>query len=55
MTGLVRGNLISDVSSLTSFEAYLEGDLNDDGFVNTGLPLFKGLYEADNGLGSFAR
>ena len=52
---LVRGNLISDVSSLTSFEAYLEGDLNDDGFVNTSdFRLFKGLYEADNGLGSFA-
>ena len=52
---LVRGNLISDVSSLTSFEAYLEGDSNDDGFVNTSdFRLFKGLYEADNGLGSFA-
>lgn len=51
----VRNNLISDVSALQPFQRYLAGDLNSDGQVNsTDFRQFKTLYEADNGLGSFA-
>ncbi|QDV73971.1 dockerin type I domain-containing protein [Botrimarina mediterranea] len=51
----VRDNLISDVSALQPIERYLAGDLNSDGQVNsTDFRQFKTLYEADNGVGSFA-
>lgn len=51
----VRSNLISNVTSLSPFQRYLAGDLNNDGQVNsTDFRQFKTLYEADNGLGSFA-
>lgn len=51
----VRDNLISDVSELTSIERYLNGDLNNDGLVNQlDFRQFKNLYEADQGVGSFA-
>ncbi|QDU58381.1 dockerin type I domain-containing protein [Aeoliella mucimassa] len=51
----VRDNLISDVSALSLFERYLNGDLNNDGRVDQlDFRRFKTLYEADQGEGSFA-
>ncbi|MCO6047130.1 dockerin type I domain-containing protein [Aeoliella sp. ICT_H6.2] len=51
----VRDNLISDVSELPPLERYLHGDLNNDGLVNQlDYRQFKNLYEADQGVGSFA-
>ena len=49
-------NLHKNVSSMTVPQTYLLGDLNADLKINhTDFVLFKNLYEADNGSGSFAR
>lgn len=46
---IIRDNLISDVSALTPFQAYLKGDLNGDGMVDRAdFRQFKTLYLADN-------
>ncbi|WP_146586256.1 dockerin type I repeat-containing protein [Posidoniimonas polymericola] len=51
----IRDNLVSDVSSLTPFEAYLSGDLTGDGVVDRAdFRQFKGLWEAANPGMSFA-
>ncbi|MCA9240515.1 MAG: hypothetical protein KDA37_09960, partial [Planctomycetales bacterium] len=45
----LRDNLVSDVSSLSAFEAYLSGDLTGDGMVDRNdFRLFKNLWLADN-------
>ncbi len=51
----VRDNLISDVSEFTPLQRYLRGDLTGDGLVNQlDFRKFKQLFEANQGIGSFA-
>ena len=51
----VRDNLVTDVSALEPIEAYIRGDLNSDGMVDSAdFRQFKEAYELANGLGSFA-
>jgi hypothetical protein len=52
---LFRANLFSDLTGLTAWDAYWQGDLNSDGFNNEfDFDLFKRAYEFRYGAGSFA-
>jgi hypothetical protein len=51
---IVRNNFNANLASLTRAEAYNLGDLNSDGVNNRiDFALFKGLYDAANGVGAF--
>jgi hypothetical protein len=51
---VVRNNFNSNLASLTRAEAYNLGDLNGDGVNNRAdFAVFKGLYDAANGVGAF--
>lgn len=52
---LLSANAQTDLSSLSSFDAYAAGDINGDGFNDVlDFILFKDLYEQENGSNSFA-
>ncbi|WP_231943591.1 PEP-CTERM sorting domain-containing protein [Aeoliella mucimassa] len=53
---ILRDNLLADVSSLETFDAYFQGDLNADGVVNVfDFAEFRTSFELENGAGSFAQ